>query len=195
MGQPDPITLGVVWGALTSITVEIGTTIHRTAYSDQAREGQDFSVALFDRHGRMVVQGPYSPGHLGAMNYAVLNALEQYPADQLRPGDTIVLNDPALGSGHFPDFFVVQPVFREGQLAAFATNIVHHTDVGGMRPGSQAVEGIFDYFQEGLFIPPVKIVEEGREVESLVRLLAANSRTPDNLLGDLRAQRNSMLVG
>jgi N-methylhydantoinase B len=193
--QPDPITLGVVWGGLISITVEIGTTIHRTAYSDQAREGQDFSVALFDKHGRMVVQGPYSPGHLGAMNYAVPNVLAQYPVEALRPGDTVLLNDPALGSGHFPDFFVTQPVFHDGQLVAFATNIVHHTDVGGMRPGSQAVEGILDYHQEGLFIPPVKIVEEGREAESLIRLIASNSRTPDNLLGDLRAQRNSMRVG
>jgi N-methylhydantoinase B len=193
--QPDPITLGVVWGGLVSITVEIGTTIHRTAYSDQAREGQDFSVALFDKHGRMVVQGPYSPGHLGAMNYAVPNVLAQYPVETLRPGDTILLNDPALGSGHFPDFFVTQPVFYSDELVAFATNIVHHTDVGGMRPGSQAVEGVFDYHQEGLFIPPVKIVEEGREAESLIRLIASNSRTPENLLGDLRAQRNSMRVG
>jgi N-methylhydantoinase B len=191
----DPITLGVVWGALRSIAVEIGTTIHRTAYSEQAREGQDFSVALFDKQGRLTVQGPYSPGHLGAMNFAVLNAIAAYPPETLRPGDAILLNDPALGSGHFPDFFVSQPAFWEDHLVGFSTNIVHHTDVGGARPGSQAVEGIFDYHQEGIFIPPIKLVEAGREVEQVVRLLAANSRTPDNLIGDLRAQRNSMLVG
>ena len=71
----DPITLGVIWGALQSIAVEIGTTVHKTAYSEQAREGQDFSVAVFDARGRMVAQGPYSPGHMGAMSFAVRNAL------------------------------------------------------------------------------------------------------------------------
>jgi N-methylhydantoinase B len=191
----DPITLGVVWGSLMSIAVEIGTTIHRTAYSEQAREGQDFSVALFDKAGRLLVQGPYSPGHLGAMNFAILNALSAYPPETLAPGDVILLNDPALGSGHFPDFFVSQPAFHDGRLIGFATNIVHHTDVGGARPGSQAVEGIFDYHQEGIFIPPIKIVEGGREVEQVIRLIASNSRTPENLQGDLRAQRNSMRVG
>lgn len=195
MERPDPITLGVVWGALRSICVEIGTTINRTAYSAQAREGQDFSVAVFDARGRMTAHGPYSPGHIGAMNFAVLNTLAVFPPERLRPGDTTLLNDPALGSGHLPDFFVTRPAYAEGELIGFATNIVHHTDVGGMRPGSQAVEGIFDYHQEGLFIPPVKIVEEDREVEDLWRLIAANSRTPENVLGDLRAQRNALRVG
>jgi N-methylhydantoinase B len=193
--EVDPITLGVVWGALQSIAVEIGTTIHKTAYSEQAREGQDFSVALFDKQGRLLVQGPYSPGHLGAMNFAILNAMSAYPPETLHPGDVILLNDPVLGSGHFPDFFVSQPAFHDGNLIGFSTNIVHHTDVGGARPGSQAVEGIFDYHQEGIFIPPIKFVEEGREIEQVIRLIASNSRTPENLRGDLRAQRNSMRVG
>ncbi|PYO19975.1 MAG: hypothetical protein DMD88_13380, partial [Candidatus Rokuibacteriota bacterium] len=115
MTRVDPITLGVVWGALQSIAVEIGTTVHRTAYSEQAREGQDFSVAVFDAQGRMVAQGPYSPGHMGAMSFAVRNALAAHPVDSLRPGDAILLNDPLLGSGHLPDFFITQPVFHEGE--------------------------------------------------------------------------------
>jgi N-methylhydantoinase B len=86
----DPVTLGVVWGALSSIAVEIGTTVHRTAYSEQAREGQDFSVAVFDPAGRMVAQGPYSPGHMGAMSFAVRHALAAHPVDTLRPGDAIL---------------------------------------------------------------------------------------------------------
>ena len=98
----DPITLGVIWGALQSIAVEIGTTVHKTAYSEQAREGQDFSVAVFDAKGRMVAQGPYSPGHMGAMSFAVKNALAAHPVETLRPGDAILLNDPLLGSGHLP---------------------------------------------------------------------------------------------
>jgi N-methylhydantoinase B len=191
----DPVTLGVVWGALQSIAVEVGTTVHKTAYSEQAREGQDFSVAVFDAHGRMVAQGPYSPGHMGAMSAAVRNALAAHPVDTLRPGDAILLNDPLLGSGHFPDFFITQPAFHEGHLVGFVVNIVHHTDVGGSRPGSQGVEGIFDYFQEGLRIPPTKVWQQYEEQAGVVGIIAANTRTPDKVLGDLRAQRSALRVG
>jgi N-methylhydantoinase B len=195
MSPVDPITLGVVWGALQSIAVEIGTTVHRTAYSEQAREGQDFSVAVFDPRGRMVAQGPYSPGHMGAMSFAVRNALAAHPIETLRPGDAILLNDPLLGSGHLPDFFITQPAFHDGALVGFAVNILHHTDVGGQRPGSQGVEGIFDYFQEGLRIPPTKVWKEYQEQEGIVGIIAANTRTPDKVLGDLRAQRSALRVG
>ena len=195
MSRVDPITLGVIWGALQSIAVEIGTTVHKTAYSEQAREGQDFSVAVFDATGRMVAQGPYSPGHMGAMSFAVKNALTAHPVETLRPGDAILLNDPLLGSGHLPDFFVTQPVFHEGALVGFAVNILHHTDVGGQRPGSQGVEGIFDYFQEGLRIPPTKVWREYEEEPGIVGIIAANTRTPEKVLGDLRAQRSALRVG
>jgi N-methylhydantoinase B len=193
--MPDPLTLGVVWGSLQSLCVEIGSAVQRTAYSIQAREGQDFSVAVFDARGRMSAQGPYSPGHMGAMNFAIGHFMEAFPADTLKPGDTLLLNDPMLGSGHFPDFLVAQPCFWNGRLAGYGVNLVHHTDVGGSRPGSQAVEGIFDYHQEGLRIPPVKIVEEGRENRTALDIIAANSRVPRNVLGDLRSQRASLLVG
>jgi N-methylhydantoinase B len=195
MSAVDPITLGVVWGALQSIAVEIGTTVHRTAYSEQAREGQDFSVAVFDRDGRMVAQGPYSPGHMGAMSFAVRNALATHPVETLRPGDGILLNDPLLGSGHLPDFFITQPVFHEGIVVGFVVNIVHHTDVGGQRPGSQGVVGIVDYFQEGLRVPPTKVWREYREDEGILGVIAANTRTPEKVLGDLRAQRSALRVG
>src|SRR5438132_1312806 len=195
MTRVDPITLGVVWGALQSIAVEIGTTVHRTAYSEQAREGQDFSVAVFDAQGRMVAQGPYSPGHMGATSFAVKNAPAAHPVGSLRPGDAILLNDPLLGSAHLPDFFITQPVFHAGEPIGFVVNILHHTDVGGQRPGSQGVEGIFDYFQEGLRIPPTKVWRRYQEQEGIVGIIAANSRTPDTVLGDLRAQRSALRVG
>jgi N-methylhydantoinase B len=195
----DPITLGVIWGGLQSITVEVGTTVHRTAHSQQAREGQDFSVCLFDPAGRMVAQGPYSPGHMGAMGFAAKNAIAAFPRDPLRPGDVVLFNSPHLGSGHFPDFFMIQPAFdrpgEDGRLIGFAANILHHTDVGGMRPGSQAVEGVSDFFQEGLHIPPVKIWKEGEEQDGILAIILANTRMPDSMLGDLRAQRNSLRVG
>jgi N-methylhydantoinase B len=129
------------------------------------------------------------------MNFAVLNMLDAFPAETLSPGDVMLLNDPALGSGHLPDFFVTQPAFHNDDLVGFVVNIVHHTDVGGARPGSQAVEGVFDYHQEGLFIPPTKIVDAGVPNEAALELIAANSRTPDNLRGDLMAQRNALRVG
>src|SRR4029453_5077890 len=172
-----------------------GTTVHKTAYSEQAREGQDFSVAVFDPQGRMVAQGPYSPGHMGAMSAAVRNALAAHPVETLPPGDAILLHDPLLGSGHFPDFFIPQPAFHGGQLIGFVVNIVHHTDVGGSRPGSQGVEGIFDYFQEGLRIPPTKVWTAYQEEAGVVGIIAANTRTPDKVLGDLRAQRSALRVG
>jgi N-methylhydantoinase B len=191
----DPITLAVVWGGLQSIAVEVGTTVHKTAYSEQAREGQDFSVAVFDPQGRMVAQGPYSPGHMGAMSFAVKNALASHPAETLRPGDAILLNDPLLGSGHLPDFFITQPAFWRGRLVGFVVNILHHTDVGGQRPGSQGVVGIFDYFQEGIRIPPTKVWKEYQEDPGLMGIIAANTRTPEKVLGDLRAQRSALRVG
>ena len=194
-GHLDPVTLGVIWGALQSIAVEIGTTVHRTAYSEQAREGQDFSVAVFDPGGRMVAQGPYSPGHMGAMSFAVRNALAAHPVATLQPGDAILLNDPLLGSGHLPDFFITQPAFLDGELVGFAVNILHHTDVGGQRPGSQGVEGIFDYFQEGLRIPPTKVWTAYEEQAGIVGIIGANTRTPEKVLGDLRAQRGALRVG
>ncbi len=192
---PDPLTLGVVWGALQSICIEIGSTVQRTAYSIQAREGQDFSVAIFDAQGRQSAQGPYSPGHLGAMNFAILHFMEAFPAGALRPGDTLLLNDPQLGSGHFPDFLMCQPVFWQEQLVGYGMSLVHHTDVGGSRPGSQAVEGIYDWFQEGLRIPPVKIVDAGLENEAALAIIVGNSRTPRNVLGDMRSQRASLNLG
>jgi N-methylhydantoinase B len=199
----DPITLGVIWGALQSITLEVGTTVHRTAHSQQAREGQDFSVCLFDPEGRMVAQGPYSPGHMGAMSFAARNALlafssdrERPTGDRLHPGDVVLFNSPHLGSGHFPDFFMIQPAYLgDGRLVGFAANILHHTDVGGMRPGSQAVEGVFDWFQEGLHVPPVRPWRGGQEQEDVLALILANTRMAESMLGDLRAQRNSLRVG
>jgi N-methylhydantoinase B len=177
MSRVDPITLSVIWGSLQSITVEVGTTVHRTAHSQQAREGQDFSVCLFDPAGRMVAQGPYSPGHMGAMSFAAKNAVEAFPGDRLRPGDVVLFNSPFLGSGHFPDFFMIQPAFTDaGRLIGFVANILHHTDVGGMRPGSQAVEGVFDYFQEGLHVPPVKPWKGGEEQEDILAIILANTR-------------------
>ena len=116
----DPLTFGVVWSGLIAAAEEMGTILRRSAYSLGVREGRDFSAALFDRRGRLIAQGNFSPGHLGAMPYVVRHVLEVYPPSALMPGDAILLNDPHLGSGHKPDFFLVSPAFWRQELVAFA---------------------------------------------------------------------------
>ena len=160
----DPITLTVVWNTLVSIADEMGEALRRTAFSEAVREGADFSTGLFDRRGRLIAQGNFTPGHLGAMPYAVKNCLDYIPPDQLRPGDMLVTNDAYLGGGHFPDFFLVAPVFAGETLIGYVVNTAHHVDVGGAQPGSEAVQGVLDAFAEGIRILPVKIVRNGEFV-------------------------------
>jgi len=186
----DPLTLGVMWRNLVALTNDAGNVLRRTAYSEAVREARDFSVGLFDRQARMIVQGDFSPGHLGSMPSAVSNFLKYYDASTLRPGDCLVLNDLYMGSGHLPDFFMMTPCFAGGGLVGYAVNCVHMIDVGGAAPGSQQVEGINDHFQEGLRLWPTRIWREGEANQEILRIIEANVRVPDKLLGDLMAMRN-----
>lgn len=187
----DAITKGVVWSAMHSIAEEAGTALRKTAYSQAVREGRDFSVALFDRDGRMIAQGDFSPGHLGSMPSLVGHVLAEYPVDTLEPGDAIVLNDLYMGSGHLPDFFMTTPVFHADTLVGFAVNCAHQVDVGGAAAGSQAVEGITEFYQEGLRILPTKLWTRGEPNREVLRLIKGNVRLPDIVEGDLKAMRNS----
>lgn len=192
----DPITLTVLWKNLISIAEEMGTALRRTAFSEAVREGDDFSAAVFDRFGRMIAQGNFTPGHLGSMPFAVQNMLAYIPADQLEPGDTLVTNDAALGAGHFPDFFFMQPVFDDAkELIGYVVNTAHHIDVGGVVPGSQGVQGTKDAFAEGIRILPVKLIRKGVFDEDMLRIIMGNVRLPEKLRGDLRAQANANNVG
>jgi N-methylhydantoinase B len=187
----DEITKSVVWAAMHSIAEEAGTALRKTAYSQAVREGRDFSVALFDAAGRMVAQGDFSPGHLGSMPSLVRHVLAEYPAETLEPGDAIVLNDLYMGSGHLPDFFMTTPVFHDGALVGFAVNCAHQVDVGGAVAGSQAVEGVTEFYQEGLRVLPVKLWRGGEPNREVFRLITGNVRLPDIVEGDLKAMRNS----
>lgn len=191
----DPITLGSVWRSLTAVANDAGQTLARTAYSTAVREGRDFSVAVFDRHGQMIVQGDFSPGHIGSMPWAVGHILEAFPEETLQPGDAFLFNDPWLGSGHLPDFLLTSPVFLDNELVGFMVTCTHMIDVGGAVPGSQAVEGINEVFQEGLRLPPIKAWKAGKRNEELVSIIKANVRVPDTLLGDLQAMHGCNLVG
>jgi N-methylhydantoinase B len=186
----DPLTLGVIWRNLVALTNDSGNVLRNTAYSEAVREARDFSVGLFDRQGRMIVQGDFSPGHLGSMPSAVTNFLRYYDPEELEPGDCLVLNDLYMGSGHLPDFFMMTPCFADGEIVGYAVNCVHMIDVGGAAPGSQQVEGINDHYQEGLRLWPTRIWKAGEANQELLRVIEANVRVPDKLLGDLMAMRN-----
>ena len=188
----DPVTLTSVWGSLITITEEIGVAIRKSAYSESVREGQDFSVGMFDAAGQLIAQGTFSPGHLGSMPFIMKHVLSYYPLGAWHPGDTVVVNDPLIGTGHLPDIFAVVPVFFERALVAFIACVCHHVDVGGAAPGSQAVEGVVDLYQEGIRLLPVKLYQRGEAVEDIFRVILANVRDERKTLGDLRAQRNAL---
>ena len=191
----DPVTLSVLWNRFLSITEEMGSTLRSTAFSEAVREGDDFSTALFDRHAHLIAQGNFTPGHTGSMPFLVKSMLDYFPPATLRPGDAVVSNDSFLGSGHFPDIFMVMPVFRDERIIGYMVNIAHHIDVGGAAPGSQEVAGVISAVQEGLRILPVRLIRAGEFDGELLRVILGNVRVPDKLLGDLKAQRNANFVG
>src|SRR5215813_12681575 len=191
----DPITRGVVWAALQSIADESGTALKQTAYSQAVREGRDFSAALFNARGEMVAQGDFSPGHLGAMPSIVRHVMREYPAGTLEPGDAVILNDLYMGSGHLPDFFITAPVFHGGRLVGFVVDCAHQVDVGGAQAGSQAVEGVTEFYQEGIRFLPTKLWRGGELNREVMRLITGNVRVPDIVEGDLKAMRNAARVG
>lgn len=187
----DPITLTVIWKSVLSIAEELGVSLRHTAFSEGVREGDDFSTAVFDARGLMIAQGPFSPGHLGSFPYVVRAVLEYFPVDSLGPGDSILLNDSSLGSGHFPDTFQILPVYLDGRLIGFVCNSAHQVDMGGAAPGSQKVDGVTEAYQEGLRILPVRFVRGGEVDEDILRLVLGNVRLPDKVRGDLMAQHGA----
>lgn len=186
----DAIGLEVMASALRSIAEEMEAALVRSAYSPNITERRDCSTALFDASGQMVVQAAAIPVHLGAMPEAV----EAVRARGAQVGEIWALNDPYRGGTHLPDITLVSPVSLDGTLAAYAVTRAHHADIGGMAPGSMPA-GSTELLQEGLVIPPVRIVRDGAIVTDVWDLVLANSRTPDERRGDLRAQIAAHHVG
>ena len=180
----DAITLQVMANALRSVAEEMEATLIRAAYSPNITERRDCSTALFDAHGLMIVQSASIPVHLGAMPEAVAAVRARDP----RPGDLWLVNDPYRGGTHLPDLTMISPLVWDGRTLGYAVTRAHHADVGGMSAGSMPA-GSRELLQEGLVIPPVRLVAEGRERTDVWEILLANSRTPDERAGDLRAQR------
>jgi len=183
MTAMDPVTLSVLTSGLTGIAEEMGTVLVRSAFSSNIKERRDCSAALFDVHARMVAQAAHIPVHLGAMFESVRQVASRNPT----PGDVWVLNDPFAGGNHLPDITLVSPLELAGERIGYAATRAHHSDVGGMSPGSMPA-GSRDVFAEGLIIPAVRLVADGEWVDDILELICANSRTPQLRRGDLRAQ-------
>ena len=184
--QVDPIEFEVFKNLFVSVAEEMGVTLCRTGFSPNIKERLDYSCAVYDAAGHTIAQGDHMPVHLGAMPLSVRAAIEQVPMD---PGDIVVLNDPFRGGTHLPDITLVSPVFlgRETRRPAFyVANRAHHSDVGGMTPGSMPLAR--EVYQEGLIIPPIKLARRGEIVDDVLKMILANVRTPDEREGDLTAQ-------
>ena len=186
----DPLDLAVMAHGFAAIAEEMGAVLVRGALSPNIRERRDSSAALFDERGRMIAQAAHIPVHLGAMPEAVRAVIAMRP----RPRDVFLLNDPYHGGSHLPDLTLVEAIALEGRSAGFGAVRAHHADVGGMSPGSMP-QGATELVQEGLVLPPVRLVREGILDEELLALVLANVRTPDERLGDLRAQLAACAAG
>ena len=182
-GTFDPLELTVMGNAFAMIAEEMGTVLVRGALSPNIRERRDASAALFDADGRMVAQAAHIPVHLGAMPESVRAVRACAP----RPGDVFLLNDPYDGGSHLPDLTLVQAIALAGKIVGYSAVRAHHADVGGMSPGSMP-QGATELVQEGIIVPPTRLVKEGELDQEILRLILANVRTPDERRGDLRAQ-------
>ena len=191
----DPITFEVVNNALIGVADQMAATILRTSYSTVVREMLDYSTAVFDPEGRIIAQSCRIPIHLNSMSTSLGTTLRDViPPEEWNEGDIIVTNDPYLGGQHLPDVQTFLPVFVDGRMIAICGTLDHHLDVGGMRPGSYAGDAV-EIFQEGLRIPPIKLVERGVPNERLFALINANIRQPEQTGGDLRSQTAALKIG
>ncbi|MFQ5976807.1 MAG: hydantoinase B/oxoprolinase family protein [Candidatus Heimdallarchaeota archaeon] len=192
----DSITAEVVGNALQSITEEMGAALVRSAYSTNIKERRDCSCAIFAQDGSLVALAEHIPIHLGSMQGLLGEIAQNLQAWELHSGDVIIANDPYRGGGsHLPDVTVVQPVFYQDELAVFVANIAHWTDVGGRSPGVGTAGDSTEIFQEGLRIPPTRIVSRGEVSQKILDLLLVNMRGREERLGDFRAQIASLNLG
>ncbi len=184
-GKLDPIEFEIFKNIFLSIAEEMGITLCRTGFSPNIKERLDYSCAIYDADGQTIAQGDHMPVHLGAMPLSVAAAIEHV---RMEPGDVVVLNDPFRGGTHLQDITLVQPIFLHGEASPvfYVANRAHHSDVGGMSPGSMPLAQ--EVFQEGLILPPIKLVRRGEVCEDIMSLILANVRTPAEREGDISAQ-------
>jgi N-methylhydantoinase B/oxoprolinase/acetone carboxylase alpha subunit len=189
----DPIEFEIFKNIFVSIAEEMGVALCRTGFSPNIKERLDYSCAVYDAAGHTIAQGDHLPVHLGAMPLSVRAAIDLV---EMQAGDTVILNDPFRGGTHLPDITLVSPVFLRPTApkpAFFVANRAHHSDVGGMSPGSMPLAR--EIFQEGLILPPIKLIKKGHIDREILSLLLANVRTPDEREGDLTAQIGANRIG
>jgi len=181
----DPVTLEVCWNRLIGIVNEQAAALQRTSFTSVVREAGDLSAGVFDRRGWMVAQAVTgTPGHINSMALAQRHFLAAYPLEKLRPGDVLITNDPWKTSGHLNDVTISTPIFRGEECVAFFASTCHAIDIGGHVLSAEARE----VYEEGLFIPIMKLYEAGKPNETLTSLIRANTRAPEMVLGDFHAQ-------
>jgi 5-oxoprolinase (ATP-hydrolysing) len=182
MIEDDPITLEIMWSRLVNVVEEMWLTVCRTAFSLVISEAQDFACDLLDPEGETLAHSPRAmPVFNLTLPRAVKGVLARYPAETLKPGDVLVTNDPWLCAGHLFDIAVITPVFADGLLVGLMATVGNVADIGGTKDQNHTRE----IYEEGIQIPPMKLFDEGRRNETLVRLLAENVRASDQVLGDI----------
>jgi N-methylhydantoinase B/oxoprolinase/acetone carboxylase alpha subunit len=191
--QVDQVTLTVINNYLTSTCREMGVAMMRTAFSPIFNESLDFSCVIFDPRGQLIAQAEFCPSQIGTIKYTVEWMLEELGYDVYRPGDVLLMNDPYRGSGHVPEHTILKGIFHEGQLVAFVANCAHLAEPGAKAPGGLAGDAT-DIFQEGLRIPPVWLMREGRDQDDIWKIILSNHRTPMVSYGDLKAMIGSVHV-
>jgi N-methylhydantoinase B len=183
--QFDAVELELLWRRLISLVDEAAAALVRTSFSTLVRESYDFSCIVTDAAGQSLVQATESiPSFIGTLPETVKHFLRFFPPETLKPGDVLITNDIWLGTGHLPDITVAKPIFRHGKLVAFSASTAHAPDIGGKIRSPEPRE----VFEEGLQIPPLKLMRAGEADETLVAILRKNVRTPEQTMGDLWAQ-------
>ncbi|HYF06456.1 MAG TPA: hydantoinase B/oxoprolinase family protein [Acetobacteraceae bacterium] len=191
----DPITTEIIRNGLVAAAAEMDITIWRTSRSTIVRELLDYSTAVFDAEGNNVAQSARIPQHLNSMGAALRTLLDRFVrAEDWAEDDVVATNDPYCGAQHLNDVLVFRPVFHEGTRVAYVGALCHHIDMGGMAPGSYAATAT-EVFQEGVRIPPLKLIERGRLNEAVWAMIGQNVRKPALMLGDLQSQLASLEVG
>ncbi|MFX0092260.1 MAG: hydantoinase B/oxoprolinase family protein [Candidatus Hodarchaeota archaeon] len=194
--KADPITSEVIGNALQSIAEEMGVSLIRSAYSTNIKERKDCSCALFTPDGCLIALAEHIPIHLGSMQGLIQKIASRFNTWNFHQGDVIIANDPYRGGGsHLPDVTLVQPVFYADDLVAFVANIAHWSDVGGRSPGVGTAGDSTEILQEGLRIPPIRIISQGKIRDDVLNLILVNMRENKVRLGDFRAQIASLRLG
>ena len=190
----DMINMNIVESAMIAIAREMGINVQKTAYSTIFSEGEDFTCALANRDGELIAVADFCPSQIGGVPLLVRSMIKEIPLSEMSEGDVVIHNDPYRGGLHTPEHTVFKPIFVEGKIVAFSVCVGHFVEVGGMVPGGFPGEAT-EIFHEGLRVPPIKIIKEGKDVPEVWKMMLANVRTPRGNYGDMRALISAVDLG